>query len=112
MKNYKFSFVTETEKSADTWRPYIKYKFAIAGANDTGTLPDSPANSNTARKELALVKSALRKLNIPFKEKALESTNIFMIRWFIVVPEEYVEQGKNLVMEILRQNDTYSLYLA
>jgi len=96
--------------SVDGWRGYNQPIYAICGANDTGTFSDSPCPSDVCERELNLVTTGLRLAGIPFKEMVLETSNVFCVHRYIVVPPKHEEFGKMLVDSVLANNETGLLY--
>lgn len=94
--------------ASDGWRGYEQPTFAIAGANDTGTWDDSPCPSHIANEELNALKKALGK--IPTKDVVCETSNVFCIHRYLVVPPFYIEQAKAVVREHLASIETQLLY--
>lgn len=101
-------------KASDGWRGHEVYDFAIAGANDTGTAPDSPCPSPVATRELKGVKQMLHKAGISYRETSGQSSNIFMVSRFILVkPVDYIK-ALELFDEyyVTAKNETQLLYKA
>lgn len=94
--------------STDGWRGYNEPKYAVAGANDTGGWDDSPCPSHVATAELDAIKKALGK--IPHKEVVCDTSNVFCVHRYIVVPPFYVEQADAIVKGYIADNDTSLLY--
>ena len=112
LEKSKKKFNTETKsESLDGWRNYVHPVYAVAGANDTGGWEDSPCPSDVSVGELDTIESILRFKKIPTKQMTLESSNVFMVRHFIIVPPYYVDNAREIVSEFLKNTDTRLLYL-
>ncbi len=104
-------FVLETEYiHTDGWRGYSQPKYAVCGANDTGSWSDSPCPTRIATSELNTVKTLLKRANIPVKEVVCETSNVFCIHRYLVPKLKDVELAKTLVKEFLASNETDLLY--
>lgn len=81
--------------STNAWRGYEQPINAVAGANDTGTLSDSPCNSNTRRSEIDAFLKKLRKEKIRFRTIWARTSNIFCSAQMVLVdPENRVRAYK------------------
>lgn len=89
-----------TDRS-DAWRPVFMPVHAVAGANDTGKWSDSPCPSDTATAELEAVKAALSKAGIPTRDKVLNSSNVFMVRRFVVVRPCDAARAREIVSDMI-----------
>jgi len=83
------------------WIPLGGYKGyeqpanAIVGASDTGMASDSPSPSDVVQKELMVVKDTLNKKGIPVKLKTTSSSNVFMVkRWLVVKNNDFKKAYK------------------
>ena len=97
--------------STDAWRGYEEPIHAICGANDTGMWSDSPCPTSVCKSELAAVTSLLRKNGINYRSKMCQTSNVFCVHRYIVVPPKDVERGKEIVKEYLAENSTRLLYV-
>ena len=104
--------LTTTWVSTDGWRGYSQPTYAVCGANDTGMWDDSPCRSDVAEKELNEAKAVLKRSKIPTKLMTTESSNVFCVHHYLVVPPYYHEDAINLVREHLRNTETNLLYIA
>jgi hypothetical protein len=95
----------------DGWRNYDFPVYAVVGANDTGLWSDSPCPSDVNARELEAIQSKLKKAKIPTKFMTLESSNVFMVRRFIIVPPYYVDNAREIVSQYLNDNHTRLLYI-
>ena len=93
----------------DGWRGYEEPVNAICGANNTGNWSDSPCPEKTCLAELGQVKKILRENKIPFRQTWCQTSNVFCIHGYIVVPEELKETAKNLIAHLPKE--TRLLYL-
>lgn len=98
-------------EALDGWRNYDFPVYAVAGANDTGTWSDSPCPSDVSARELEAIVNKLKKNKIPTKFTTLESSNVFMVRNFVIVPPYYVDNAREIVADHLSNNDTRLLYI-
>lgn len=94
----------------DGWRGYEEPIYAVCGANDTGTASDSPCRTEVANKELGMVKSILRKAGIPCKHVYCQSSNVFCVHRYLVVPAEETERARGLIQPLI--SETTLLYIA
>ena len=97
--------------SIDGWRGYFSLANAVCGASDTGSWDDSPCPSNSVTAELNAVKKALKKAGINYRTTWASSSNIFCIHRYIVVAEENVERGKEVVEEWMANNENTFVYV-
>ena len=71
----------------DGWRGYREPIYAIHCEPDTGGWDDSPYPN--AQKNLEAKISELKRNKIPFRVVTLETSNVFCVNHFIVVPPKY-----------------------
>lgn len=93
----------------DPWRGYFQPINAIAGANNTGQWSDSPCPENVCLNELEMVKKRLIENNIPYKLVWCNSSNVFCIHGYIVVPGRMKRKAKKLIQDL--PDKTRLLYL-
>lgn len=90
-----------TEKNrwvkTDGWRGYYEPLYAVAGANDTGNWNDSPCPSDIATKDLNMVKRILSVNDIPHREIPCETSNVFCVHRYIIVPPFFYSKALSLV---------------
>lgn len=67
----------------DGWRGYEQPLSAVAGVNDTGTAPDSPCNSEKAKKELKAFVKRLRRAGIKYRIMHGKTSNVFCIHHYV-----------------------------
>jgi hypothetical protein len=96
--------------ATDGWRGYFQPVYAVAGANDTGTWSDSPCPSHVATKELQGISSALKAAKVPTKEMICETTNVFCIHRYLIVPPPFLEKAKKIVDVYVDEVPTQLLY--
>lgn len=94
----------------DGWRGYEQPEYAVCGANNTGNYYDSPCPETVCLSELKRAAKILRANKIPYKKTWCQTSNVFCIHGYLVVPAELVEKGKQLVEPIV--NDCRLLYIA
>lgn len=71
----------------DAWRGYRIPRLAIVGASDTGDYADSPAPTEAVKAELRrFQKEVLRPLGIKSQTQLGESSNVFCLKRWIMVP--------------------------
>lgn len=97
--------------SSDGWRGYEQPTYAVCGANDTGKWEDSPCPSDVAEREIKEAQLVLKSKKIPTKIMTTQSSNLFCVHHYIVVPPHYLEQAKELLLEQYNVNETRLLYL-
>jgi hypothetical protein len=97
--------------SSDGWRGYFTLANAVAGSSDTGSWDDSPCPSNSVTAELNAVKKALKKAGINYRTTWAPSSNIFCMHRYVVVAEEQVERGKEIVQEWLDTSENQFVYV-
>ena len=101
----KFSFKTRVTQQGDAWgRGSVTQPiFAVAGANDTGTWSDSPNPSHSVNSEILKLRSSLKKIGIPSRTSWTPSSNVFMTRRWIVVPQAQLSQAKARVSPMFKK---------
>jgi hypothetical protein len=89
----------------DGWRGYPIPQFAIAGASDTGGYRDSPAPTDEVADEIRrFQRECLRPVGIRSRSRYGQSTNVFMMkRWIVVSPADWRRAAK-LADEWLQAN--------
>jgi hypothetical protein len=105
----KFSKKTKYVRT-DGWRGYDEPIYAVVGANDTGTFEDSPCNSNVTTRELGAVKMLLKANKIPYREISCQTSNVFCIHRYVIVPPEQLDVAKKLISEKINLSDFQLLY--
>lgn len=93
--NLKMKYV-----KTDGWRGYSEPINAICGANNTGTWSDSPCNENVCIAELDTVKKIMMQNSIPYKLVWCETSNVFCIHGYIVVPGRLKKRAKKLIQDL------------
>jgi len=96
--------------STDAWRGGYFPFYYVAGANDTGTWDDSPCRSEVATSELKQVREHLKRNGVSSRAMVCQSSNIFMVRRFIVVKPSDFDRAKSLVQQFMENNPTSLLY--
>lgn len=96
--------------STDGWRGYEQPKYALAGANDTGMFDDSPCPSNVSMAEIDSITALLKSKGIPSRQVVTQTSNVFCIHHYVVVPPYYVATAREVVREYLNDNSTRLLY--
>jgi hypothetical protein len=96
----------------DGWRGYEQPIYAVAGWNDTGSWSDSPCPTATGIKESHLLKHLLRINKIKFRVMSCQSSNVFCVHHYLIVPVEQIEQARKLVKEwyVINRSNTRLLY--
>jgi hypothetical protein len=96
----------------DGWRGYEQPVYAVAGWNDTGSHDDSPCPTRLGVEEALLVKNLLRQNNIKFRVMTCETSNVFCVHHYLIVPVEQVEQARKIVKDwyAINKEDTRLLY--
>jgi hypothetical protein len=97
--------------ASDAWRGRFTPVNAVAGSADTGSWDDSPCPSNSVTAELNAIKKALKQAGINYKSTWGSSSNLFCIHRYIVVAEEDIAQGKQVVQEWLDSTSNQFVYI-
>lgn len=108
MKTTKINTKTKWISSGG-YRGYEEPINAIAGANNTGSYSDSPCPEKTCLNELDQVKKIMIQNNIPYELVWCNSSNVFCIHGYIVVPGRLKRRAKKLIEHLLE--NTQLLYL-
>ena len=108
MKTNEINTKTKYIKT-DGWRGYRQPINAICGANNTGNWSDSPCPENVCLSELDQAKKILMKNQIPYKLVWCETSNVFCMHGYIVVPGRQKRKAKKLIAHLPEQ--TILLYL-
>ena len=81
----------------DAWRGYNEPVYAVCGANNTGSWEDSPCPTDVCNAEL---KEAIKALNgIPTKIITCESSNVFCVHRYVIVPPNFIDEAKRIFAE-------------
>lgn len=97
----------------DGWRGYRIPEYAVAGASDTGTAPDSPAPSGEVAKELTRFgKECLHTLGIKYRTVWGGSTNCFCSKRWVTVAKADFDRAALAASTWLHQHrdDTYYIH--
>jgi hypothetical protein len=95
---------------SDAWRGYYKPVNAVCGANNTENWDDSPCPEKVCLSELSRARKVLRSNNIPSKRVWCQSSNVFCLHGYLVVPESQVVRAKELIKPLTE--NTRLLYVA
>jgi hypothetical protein len=111
MSSYKIK--TKITKKGDAWGrgQIIQPIYAVAGANDTGTWEDSPCPSYQVDKELKDFQTHLREKGISSMIKSTESSNVFMIRRWIIVEPKKLAEAKKIANQYLKKKEEKTKYI-
>jgi predicted phosphodiesterase len=105
------SFDTSTKwVASDGWRGYSEPTYGVFGANDTGMWEDSPCRSDVAEAELTGAEKFLKSHDIPTKIMTEETSNVFCVHHYVIVPPKYYEKAKELAKEYYESTYTTLLY--
>lgn len=105
------TFDTSTEwKASDGWRGRGEPVYAVCGANDTGMWSDSPCPSDVCEKELKQVTDILKKRTIPTKIITCETSNVFCVSRYVIVPPKYIDTARSVASEYIDNNYSRLLY--
>jgi hypothetical protein len=85
--------------ATDGWRGYLQPVNAIGGANCTGDWEDSPCPTHVTKRELNGFKKILRQNKIPFRQFVSNTSNVFCVSVYLLVPPEHKERGLELSKE-------------
>jgi hypothetical protein len=97
---------------SDGWRGYEEPIYAVCGVNDTGMWEDSPCKSDVGARELEEMVAVLKMNKIPNKKITCQSSNVFCIRHYVIVPPKYMAVARELVSIHYDNTDTSLLYLS
>lgn len=103
--------MSETWVSSDGWRGYREPIYAVCGANDTGMWEDSPCRSDIAVAELETAIKVLDERKIPSKITTCETSNVFCVHHYVIVPPRYIDSAREVVREHYNNVPTNLMYL-
>lgn len=103
---------TQKWVKTDACRGYNEPIYAVCGANDTGTWDDSPCPSDVCERELNGAIEVLKSLKIPTKIVTCESSNVFCVHRYVIVPPKYFEEAKLIVREYIDNTENRLIYAA
>jgi hypothetical protein len=103
--------LSETWVSSDGWRGYREPKYAVCGANDTGMWEDSPCRSDVAMSELESAVKVLEMNKIPTKVTTCETSNVFCVHHYVVVPPYYIDNAREVVRQHINNIQTNLMYM-
>jgi hypothetical protein len=107
---YKISTKKKWIKT-DAWRGYEQPAYAVLGSSDTGTWEDSPCPSYEVDKELKDFQKFLQEKGIKSKIINAKSSNVFMIkRWIVPEQNKYIEV-KKLAEQYLKEKKEEIKYI-
>lgn len=95
----------------DAWRGYEIPEYAVAGSSYTGEWSDSPAPKSEVMPELKEFMEYLKKKGIKSRLKTTPSSNVFMQKIWVVVPEEDFKKAIPLTMNWLKRNYSRTQYI-
>jgi hypothetical protein len=95
----------------DGWRGYQQPTYAVCGANDTGMWEDSPCKSDIAERELQDAKNILIRHEIPVRKVTTETSNVFCVHHYLIVPPHYIEEARQVMNAYYYVTETKLLYL-
>lgn len=78
----------------DGWRGYSEPIYGICGANDTGMYEDSPCRTDKCLFELEGAAKCLG--TIPYKMIAEQTSNVFCIHRYLIVPPQHIKEAREL----------------
>jgi len=105
-KEKKYLYAKGKYVATDGWRGYYQSANAVAGSSDTGTWSDSPCPSGEVTKELQDFRDFLKSKNIKSKIVSGTSSNAFMGKRWVTVPEGDVPKAKKLFAEYIKTKRT------
>jgi hypothetical protein len=95
----------------DDWRGYeIPYK-AVLGSSDTGMWSDSPCPSDKVEAELQDAKKFLEGKGIKASFSSTPSSNVFMVKRWLVVPERQRDVALKLAKQYLDEKKNETQYI-
>jgi len=96
----------------DGWRGYEIPAFAVAGSSDCGMCSDSPAPSDKVEAELQrFQRECLLPHGIKSKLAATQSSNVFMVKRWVVVGARDFERAAQLAINWLNENERDTRYI-
>jgi hypothetical protein len=98
-------------RHTDPMRGYSEFKYAVVGGSDAGEWEDSPAPSHITTRELNGIKQALKKEHIKYRETAARSSNVFMIKRYVVVQPSNLDRAKQIARDWLATNENHNIYV-
>lgn len=101
---------TQKWVASDGWRGYNEPIYAVCGANDTGTWDDSPCPSDVCERELMDAINVIKNKGIPTKVITCESSNVFCVHRYVIVPPKYVDKAREIVREHIDSTDNRLIY--
>lgn len=101
---------TQKWVASDGWRGYNEPIYAVCGANDTGMWSDSPCPSDVCERELNGAIEVLKSLKIPTKIVTCESSNVFCVHRYVIVPPKYVDEARKIVSEHIDNTENRLIY--
>lgn len=110
---YKISTKTKVTSKGDAWGRgrVVQPIYAVAGVNDTGNWGDSPCPSYEVDKEIKDLKKYLEEKGIKSKLTSSNSSNVFMMRRWLVVETDKYEEAKKLTKEYLDKKEESTKYI-
>jgi len=94
----------------DGWRGYNEPIYAVCGANDTGMWSDSPCPSNVCERELTDAVRVIKNKGIPTKIVTTETSNVFCVHRYVIVPPKYVDVAREMIREHINNSETNLIY--
>lgn len=89
--------------SIDAWRGYSIPDNAVLGASDTGMWEDSPCPSDRVDSELNDFQNFLKKNGIESVKKTTQSSNVFMVKRWVVVSKWDYKKAKKIAENYLKE---------
>jgi len=96
--------------SSGGYRGSTQPVYAVCGANDTGTWSGSPCPSGVSEAEIRAAYNAIKAAGIPVKKVTHETSNVFCVAHYVVVPPRYVDKAREVVDKHLSEVSTRLLY--
>lgn len=93
------------------YRGYEQPTYAVVGASDTGMWSDSPCRSDVSEKEINDIINELKKHGIKSKAVMTNSSNVFMMKRFVIVTPKNHAKALGIVSDYLNNNDTRLAYI-
>ena len=97
--------------STDPWRGYYQPANAVIGASDTGMWSDSPCPEDEVIAELDKFRDHLKSKGISSVIKAGRSSNVFMVKqWVVVSPWDY-SKAKKIAKDYLKEKESETRFI-
>ena len=108
---YKTKLQKKKWISTDAWRGYEQSAYAVLGSSDTGMWKDSPCPSIEVHKEIEGFRTFLRSKGIGSTIKTTRSSNVFMVKRWVIVQSEDFAKAKKFAKQYLKEKRDETKYI-